>query len=101
MKWNKTALLEFRGPNEQSVFGNIRELELQSLRDPKPSGGDQRQCCLECHRLNRSPGCELCGGLQETIDFVLSENMAGPTSLWRVAEDIDRRHLMPIVFRIE
>jgi hypothetical protein len=39
--------------------------------------------------------------LQKTIDFVLSENMAGPTPLWRVAEDIDRRHLMSLVFRIE
>lgn len=34
-------------------------------------------------------------------NFVLSKNMAGPTPLWRVAEDINRRHLMPLVFRIE
>ena len=101
MKWNKTALLEFRGPNEQPVFGNIRELELQSLRNPEPGGGDQRQYCPERNRLYRSPRCELRSRLQKTIDFVVSENMAGPTPLWRVAENIDRRNLMSLIFRIE
>ena len=43
MKRNKTTLLEFGGPNEQSVFGNIRELELQSLRNTEAGSRDQRQ----------------------------------------------------------
>ena len=43
MKRNKTALLELCRTDEQSVFGKVREFELQSLRDPKASAGDQRQ----------------------------------------------------------
>src|SRR6516162_869147 len=101
MKWNKTALLEFRGPNEQSVFGNVRELELQSLRNPESGAGDQRQCCPKRSRLYRSPRCELRGRLQETIDFVMSKNVTGTAPPWRVAENIDWRHLMSFVFRIE
>ena len=41
MERNKTTLLEFGGPNEQSVFGDIRELEFQSLRNTETGSRNQ------------------------------------------------------------
>ena len=54
MERNKTALLELGRTDEESIFREVREFQLQGLRDPEASTSEQREQGGIRHRPYRS-----------------------------------------------
>jgi hypothetical protein len=87
MKRHKATLLELCLTNQQSVFGEVREIEFQGFGNPEASAGDKRQQGRVRDWSYRLCWSQLASGSEETIDFVLSEDVTRPTTLGQSTEE--------------
>jgi hypothetical protein len=101
VKRHKATLLELCRTNEQSFFCEVRKIEFQGFGNAKASTSDKRQQSRVRNRPYRICWSELRGSSEETIDFILSKDVTGPTTLPRAAENVGGRHLVTRVLRVQ